>query len=325
VKRREFIGLVGGAAAWPAAARAQQLGKVYRIGVFSAGSPPLTTAFTALPDALRALGWIDGQNILLENRFADNRLERLPELAAELVRLKVDIIVTYGTLAPLAAKQATSTIPIVMCDAGDPVGSGLVVSLARPGGNVTGLSLMSPDLAPKRLQMLKELLPALSRVAVLWNAANPYPARVYKETEIAAKSLGIEVDSIQVRGAADFDDAFNLLMKRRPDALIAVEDPLTGAHGQQIADFAVKSQLPSMYGLRAYADRGGLITYGPSLVELRRRAAGYVDQIIKGAKPADMPIQQPTKLELIINLKTAKALDLTVPPSLIARADELIE
>jgi putative ABC transport system substrate-binding protein len=298
---------------------------VYRIGVFSAGSPPLSTSFTAFPDALRALGWIDGQNILLENRFADNRLERLPELAAELVRLKVDIIVTYGTLAPLAAKQATSTIPIVMCDAGDPVGSGLVVSLARPGGNVTGLSLMSPDLAPKRLQMLKELLPALSRVAVLWNAANPYPARVYKETETAAKSLGIEVDSIQVRGAADFDDAFNLLMKRRPDALIAVEDPLTGAHGQQIADFAVKSQLPSMYGLRSYADRGGLITYGPSLVELRRRAAGYVDQIIKGAKPADMPIQQPTKIELIINLKTAKALGLNVPPALLARADEVIE
>src|SRR5215467_8375360 len=307
MKRREFIGLVGGAVAWPVAAGAQQLGKVYRIGVFSAGSPPLTPTFSAFPDALRALGWIEGQNILLESRFADNRLEHLAELAAELVRLKVDIIVTYGTLAPLAAKQVTSTIPIVMCDAGDPVGSGLVVSLARSGGNVTGLSLMSPDLAPKRLQMLKELQPALSRVAVLWNAANPYPARVYKETEIAAKSLGIEVDSIQVRGAADFDDAFNLLMKRRPDALIAVEDPLTGAHGQQIADFAVKSQLPSMYGLRAYADRGGLITYGPSLVELRRRAAGYVDQIIKGAKPADMPIQQPTKLELIINLKTAKA------------------
>lgn len=324
MKRREFIGLVGGAVAWPAVARAQELGKVYRIGVFSAGSP-LTTSFTAFPDALAALGWIDGQNILLENRFADNRLEHLPELAAELVRLKVDIIVTYGTLAPLAAKQATSTIPIVMCDAGDPVGSGLVVSLARPGGNVTGLSLMSPDLGPKRLQMLKELLPALSRVAVLWNAANPYPARVYKETETAAKSLGIEVDSIHVRGAADFDDAFNLLMKRRPDALIAVEDPLTGAHRKQITDFAVKSRLPSMYGLREYADAGGLMTYGPSLVELRRRASGYVDQIIKGAKPADMPIQQPTKFELIINLKTAKAFGLTVPASLLARADELIE
>jgi putative ABC transport system substrate-binding protein len=325
MKRREFIGLVGGAVAWPAAAGAQQLGKVYRIGVFSAGSPPLTPTFTAFPNALSALGWIEGQNILLENRFADNRLEHLPELAAELVRLKVDIIVTYGTLAPLAAKRATSTIPIVMCDAGDPVASRLVVSLARPGGNVTGLSLMSPDLAPKRVQMLKELLPALSRVAVLWNAANPYPARVFKETVSAAKSLGIEVDSIQVRGSADFDDAFNLLMKRRPDALIAVEDPLIGAHRKQITDYAVKSRLPSMYGLREYADAGGLMSYGPNLVELRRRAAGYVDQIIKGAKPADMPIQQPTKFEMIINLNTAKALGLTVPPSLLARADEMIE
>ena len=288
MRRREFITLLGGATfSWSPVARAQQLGKVYRIGVFGAGAgpPPSSPYFTAFPDALRALGWTEGQNILLEYRFADNRLEQLPELAAELVRLKVDIIVTYGTLAPLAAKRATSTIPIVMCDAGDPVGSGLVDSLARPGGNVTGLSLMSVDLGPKRLQMLKELLPALSRVAVLWNAANPYPARVYKETETAAKSLGIEVDSIEVRASADLDDAFNLLMKRRPDALIAVEDPLTANHRKQITDFAVKSRLPSMYGLRLYADADGLMTYGPSLVELRRRAAGYVDQIIKGAKP----------------------------------------
>src|SRR5215467_8723730 len=283
MKRREFIGLVGGAVAWPAAAGAQQLGKVYRIGVFSAGSPPLTPTFSAFPDALRALGWIEGQNILLENRFADNRLEHLPELAAELIRLKVDIIVTYGTLAPLAAKQATSTIPIVMCDAGDPVASGLVVSLARPGGNVTGLSLMSPDLGSKRLQMLKELLPALSRVAVLWNAANPYPARVYKETAASAQNLGVQIDSIQVRGPADFDDAFKLMLKQRPDALISVEDPLIGAHRKQITDFAIKNGLPSMYGLREYADAGGLITYGPNLVELRRRAVGYVDKIIKGA------------------------------------------
>jgi putative tryptophan/tyrosine transport system substrate-binding protein len=323
MRRREFVTLLGGAAAWPIAARAQQARKAYKIGLLNAGSEPLATK--SLFDALSELGWIEGKNLAFERRWAENRLERLPELAAELVRLNVSVIVAFGTVAPLAAKRATSTIPIVMADAGDPVGSDLVASLARPGGNVTGMSLMAPDLGGKRLELLKELLPQLARVAVLWNAANPYSALVFKETQAAGRTLGIEVQSLEMRGPGDFDGAFAAARRQHPAALIAVEDPLTIAYLKRIADFAVAEQLPSLFGLRGYVEVGGLISYGANLDDLHRRAAAYVDKILEGATPANLPVQQPTKFEMVINLKTAKALGLTVPDKLLARADEVIE
>jgi putative ABC transport system substrate-binding protein len=242
-----------------------------------------------------------------------------------LVRHNVDIITAMGTLAPLAAKRATSTIPIVMTTAGDPLGSGLVTSLARPGGNVTGLSLMAPDLGGKRLELLKEVLPGVFRVGILWNAANPYSALVFKETESAARLLGIEIQSIEVRSPDDFDGALAASTRLLVGALITVEDPLTVGHRKRIADFAASNRLPAIYGLREFVDAGGLMAYGAHLADLQRRAAGYVDKIIKGAKPADLPVEQPTKFELVINLKTAKALGLEVPPTLLARADEVIE
>jgi putative ABC transport system substrate-binding protein len=278
-----------------------------------------------ITEDLRELGWVEGENVVFERRFAENRLERLPELAADLVGLKVDVIVAGGTLAPLAAKRATSTIPIVMTDAGDPLGSGLVATLARPGGNVTGMSLMAPDLGGKRLELLKELLPGLARVAVLWNAANPYSANVFKETQGAGPVLGIEVQSLEVRGPDDLDGAFDAARKQRPDAMIAVEDPLTFTHRKRIADFEIEQQLPSLSGLKDFVAAGGLMSYGANLADLYRRAVGYVDKILKGAKPADLPVQQPTEFDLVINLQTAKALGITIPPTLLARANEVIE
>jgi putative ABC transport system substrate-binding protein len=293
------------------------------VGFLAPGAP--TPPNTAFLDALRELGWIEGKNIVFDRRYAENRLDRLPELAAELVGLKVDIIVAPGTLAPLAAKRATAMIPIVMLAAGDPVGSGLVTNLARPGGNVTGLSLMVPDLGGKRLELLKELLPQMSRVAVLWNAANPYPALVFKETLGAAETLGIEVQSLEVRAPDDFGGAFQAAERQRPEALIMVEDPLTMDFRSQIADFALAHQLPAMNGFREFVDAGGLMAYGASLSDLLRRAAEYVDKILRGAKPGDLPVEQPTKFQLLINLRTAKALGIDLPPLLLARADELIE
>ena len=323
--RREFITLLGGAAAaWPLAARGQQAEKKRTIGLLSPASRS-PSVVPALFDALAELGWIEGKNVVFERRYAENRLERLPELAAELVRLNVEVIVANGTLGPLAAKRATSTIPIVMTAAGDPLGSGLVASLARPGGNVTGISLMAPDLGGKRLELLKELLPRLARVAVLWNAANPYAAIVFKETQAAGRTLGIEVQSLEVRGPDDFDSAFEAARKQRSDALITVEDPLTFTYQKRIADFAVADQLPSLHGLRGDVVAGGLMSYGADIADLFRRAAGYVDKILKGAKPADLPVEQPTRFELVINLKTARALGLAIPPTLLARADEVIE
>ena len=326
MRRRDFIFLLAGAtAAWPLALRAQQAGKIYTVGSLTAGTGAPIPGITTLGDTLRELGWIEGKNIAFERRYAENRLDRLPALAAELVGLKVDVIVAAGTLAPLAAKRATTTIPIVMTAAGDPVGSGLVPNLARPGGNVTGLSLMVPDLGGKRLELLKELLPHMSRVAVLWNAANPYPALVFKETERAAQTLGIEVQSLEIREPNDFGNAFEAAERHQPDALIMVEDPLTIDFRKQIADFALTHRLPAMNGFRQFVDAGGLMAYGASLSDLLRRAAGYVDKILRGAKPSDLPVEQPTKFELIINLKTAKALGIEIPPMLLARADELIE
>jgi putative tryptophan/tyrosine transport system substrate-binding protein len=326
MKRRQLIALLGWAAAWPLAAGAQQVGKRYIVGIISAGGGDAQAAMaSAFRDGLRELGWVEGKNVAFENRNAENRLERLPELAADLVRLKVDVIAADGTLAPLAAKQATTTIPIVMTTAGDPLGSGLVASLSHPGGNVTGMSLMAPDLGAKRLELLKELLPRVSRVAVLWNAANPYSALVFKQTQDGGRTLGIDVLSLDVRGPDDFDGTFEVARRLRPDALITVEDPLTGGHRKRIADFLAGQQLPSLHGIREFVTAGGLISYGANVTDLSRRAAYYVDKIFKGAKPADLPVQQPTKFELVINLKAAKALGLTIPPSLLTRADEVIE
>jgi putative tryptophan/tyrosine transport system substrate-binding protein len=330
-RRREFILALGGAVAWPLAARAQQARKTHTIGLLSPAIPPSPDAINnsgvggPFSNGLRELGWIEGQNITIERRYAENRLERLPELASELVRLNVELIVALGTLGPLAAKRATSTIPIVMTAAGDPLASGLVASLGRPGGNVTGLSLMVPDIAGKRLELLKEILPQLNRVAVLWNAANPYPAIVFKETQAVGRGLGIEVQSLEVRSPDDFDGAFEDARRHHPDALIEVEDPLTNSFYKRIIEFAAAERLPSLHGTGQEVEAGGLISYGASIPDLFRRAAGYVDKILKGAKPADLPVEQPTKFELVINLKTAKALGLTVPPTLLARADEVIE
>jgi len=327
IGRRELIAALGGAAAWPLSARAQEGGRTYTIGIFSAGSEhaEIPALNAALFEALRELGWVEGKNVTFEHRYAENRLERLPELAADLVRRKVDVIAAAGTLAPLAAQRATTTIPIVMTAAGDPLGSGLVASLARPGGNVTGMSLMAPDLGAKRLELLREVLPRLSRVAVLWNADNPYSVLVFKETQAGGRTLGIEVRSLEVRGPDDFDSAFEAARGLRPDALITVEDPLTGDHRTRMAEFTSRQQLPSLHGIREFVAAGGLISYGSSIADLFRRAAYYVDKILRGAKPADLPVQQPTKFEMVINLKTAKALGLELPASVLARADELIE
>jgi putative ABC transport system substrate-binding protein len=326
VRRREFITLFGAATAvWPLHAAAQPSEKVYRIGYLTAGSsevlPRLQSAYR---DAFRELGW-EGKNLTFERRYAEDMLDRLPGLAAELVSLKVDVIMAAGTLAPLAAKGATSTIPIVMTSAGDPVGSGLVAGLARPGGNITGMSLMAPDLGGKRLELVTELLPGISRVAVLWNAVNPYSALVFRATVGAAEGLGITLQSLEIRRPADFDGAIEATIGQQIGALIAVEDPLTFDLRKKIAEFATDNRLPAISGLREFAEAGGLMTYGADLADLARQSVGYVDKILKGAKPADLPVQQPTTFELVINLKTANALGLTIPQTILARADEVIE
>ena len=324
MRRRDFISaIVGLVTAWPLSARAQHTAKLPRLGFLTAGES--SPGLPALLAGLRQLGWIDRKTVVIEYRYAANRDDRLPELAAELVSLNVDVIVAAGTLAPLAAKHATATIPIVMTSAGDPLGTGLVSSLARPGGNVTGLSLMSPDLSGKRLEFLKHIVPALARVAIIWNADNPYPALVFRQTENAARLLKLEAQSLEVRTPDDVNSALEAAVRGKADALITVEDPLTVNHRKQIADFAVKNRLPTISGLREYVDAGGLLSYGPALAELYRRAANYVDKILKGAKPSELPIEQPTKFELVINLKTAKGIGLAIPPDMLAIADEVIE
>ena len=327
MNRRTFLcGLTLGTLCAPLAAGAQQPGKVARIGHLSFGSAtPGSRLDEAFRQGLRELGYVEGQNIVIEYRWAEGRAERLPDLAAELVSLKVDIIVAAGTPAPLAAKHSTRTIPIVMSSAGDPVGSGLVASLARPGGNVTGLSTFTRELAAKRLQLLKGVVPGVSQVAVLWNAANPYAVLVMRETGAAARTLGVQVQSLEVRDPDEFENAFPAAIRGRAGALIVVDDPLTYLYRMRIADLAARNRLPAMYGFREYAEAGGLMAFGTSLADLYRRAATYVDKILKGAKPADLPVEQPTKFELVVNLKTAKALGLTIPPSVLLRADEIIQ
>jgi putative ABC transport system substrate-binding protein len=267
---------------------------------------------------------VEGQTIGIEYRWTEGRDEQFPGFAAELVRLKVDAIVTWGTPAALAAKNATTTIPIVMAASGDPVGTGLVASLARPGGNVTGLSGLNWELEGKRLELLKEVVLKLSRVAVLWNSGNPLHVILLKETHGVAWALGVQLQPVAVQGSVDLDNAFAKMTKERPDALIVEADAFFVTQRRRIVDFTAKTQLPAIYTHRDFVDAGGLMTYGASYPDLFRRAAYYVDKILKGAKPADLPVEQPTKFELVINLKTAKALGLTIPQSILIRADEVI-
>lgn len=278
----------------------------------------------ALQQGLRDLGYINGQTITVEVRQAEGRNERMPELAAELVGLKVDILVAASSPGALAAKKATSTIPIVVV-AADPIGLGLVASLARPGGNVTGLSYFNEAIIAKRVQLLKDLVPGLTQVAVLRNPGVAVHATFWQETETAARKLGLTLQPLDIRGPDDFEAAFAAATRGKAQALIAFDDGLTIAHRSRIVALAASSRLPVMYGLREFPDGGGLISYGPSFVDLLRRAATYVDKIIRGAKPADLPIEQPTKFELVINRKTANALGLAVPATLLAQADEVIE
>ena len=306
------------------AAKAQQPGKVPRIGFLSPGGA-MSSPTDAFRQGLRDLGYVEGQNLVMDYRWADGDLARLPALAAELVRLRVDVLVAVTNLAVLAAKQATSTIPIVFAGSSDPVGTGLVASLAHPGANVTGLSLVTPELSGKRLQFLRETLPRLARVALLWDAGNAGMADRVKETEAAARQLGVTLHVEWVRDLARLDRAFATLAQARPDAFLTTVEPFTGDHRQRIVAFAAQQRLPAMYEERDFVDAGGLMAYGPNLTANYRRAATYVDKILKGAKPADLPVEQPTKFELVLNLKTAKALGLTIPQSVLIRADEVIQ
>jgi len=326
-KRREFITLLGGTAAWPLAARAQQAGKVHRIGVLETISTTLNVAnFYALREGLRQLGYAEGQNLVIEYRSADGRDDRFPGLARELLALKVDVIVTRGTPAAKAVKNATSTVPVVMTASGDPVGVGLVTSLARPGGNITGLSAIVGELSPKRLELIREIVPGLARIAVLANTSNDAVRRDWARIETAARSLGVQAQLLDLRNSDALGPTFDAAgAARRAGALVVVIDAITQANQQRIVDLAMKHRLPAIYSSREFVDAGGLISYGVSYPDLYRRAATYVDKILKGTKPADLPVVQPTKFELVINLKTAKALGIEVPPTLLARADEVIE
>jgi putative ABC transport system substrate-binding protein len=329
MERRTFIALVsGGLLAAPLAGEAQQAAKVARIGYLGtnvAAFPQLREAFL---QRLRDLGYVEGRNVVIEYRSAERKPERLPALAAELIALKVDVIVATGTPASLAAKQATRTLPIVFGGVADPVGSGLVTSLAQPGGNVTGLSLLAPELVGKGLELLKQVVPGVSRVAVLWQPSGSGKRTeqdMLKETEVAARALGVRLQFVEVRGPADFDRAFSDMTRARAGALTVLSSNMFLVERRHLVTLAAKNRLPAVYPLRAFVDAGGLMAYGADLPDSIRRSATFVDKILKGAKPADLPVEQPTKFELVINLKTAKALGLTIPQSVLGRADEVIQ
>jgi putative ABC transport system substrate-binding protein len=326
LRRRQFITLLGGAAAaWPLAAHAQQPARLPTIGFLVAGTPSSHGRWAAaLVQRLRELGWIEGRTIAIEYRWAEGSRERAAEIAAEFVRLKVDVIVTSATVVVIAAKQATSVIPIVFAAASDPVGTGLVASLARPGGNVTGLSLQFTDLAGKRLELLRTVLPDLRRLAILANASSPATALEVAEVQAMARTFGLEVAAPEVRQTEDIAPAFEAL-KGRVEALYVVNDPLVDTNRVRINTLALAARLPTLHGDREHVAAGGLMSYGASFTDLFRRAGDLVDKILHGAKPADIPVEQSTKFDLVINLITAQALGLTIPPTLLARADEVIE
>jgi putative ABC transport system substrate-binding protein len=324
MRRREFIMLFGSAAAWPLAAGAQQAGKLPTIGYLGASTPLFDSQrVAAFVQRLRELGWIEGRTVAIEYRWSEGRTDRYAEIATEFVRLKVDVIVATGGAIP-AAKQATSVIPIVFPVAGDPVGGGYVDSLARPGGNVTGLSLQQTDVASKRVELLRETVPGLRRLAIVANVGNPNAALETGGVQAAAGTLGLEAAISEIRRAEDIVPAFEAL-KGRADAVYVVAEPLIFTNRARIHTLAMAARLPAIYNSREYVEIGGLMSYGPNFPDLFRRAADYVDKILRGAKPADLPVEQPTKFDLIINLTTAKALGLDIPPTLLARADEVIE
>ena len=323
--RRTFLALISGSLlAAPLAAAAQQTGKVHRIGYLSIASGP-SARTEALRQGLRELGYIEGKNITIEYRFAQEKTDRLRSLATELVDLKVDLIVTGGPTATRAAQQATRALPVVMAWGGDPVEARFVASLAHPGGNITGLTSMATELGSKRLGLLKEAVPQMSRVAVFWNPNHSEASASFRETDGAIRALGLSLESIEVGSAADLEGAFRRAVTRHADALTVLLDPVTLFHEAKVAELAARTRIPTIFYERRFAKAGGLMAYGPQDEDLHRRAATYVDKILKGAKPASLPIEQPTKFELVINLKTAKALGLTIPPSLLSRADEVIQ
>jgi putative tryptophan/tyrosine transport system substrate-binding protein len=331
MRRREFVTLLGGAAAWPGAARGQPGAKVARIGYLvtaSLESPEGRAMADAFRQGLRERGYVEGQSIIIEYRSADGRIERFPELANELASLNLDLILAPNTPAARAAQRATTTIPIVVPVMGDPVADGLVASLAHPGGNITGLTFLGPELVSKRLGLLKQALPNASRVAALWHSG-AYGERTTREmlqaTDAAARTLAVELQLVEVRGVDEFNRAFSAMTGNRADALIVLPSPLLFNERKNIVDLAMKHRLPSISMAREFAELGGLMAYGASLTDLQRRSATYVDKILKGAKPADLPVEQPTKFEFVINLKTAKALGLTIAESFQLLADEVIE
>jgi putative ABC transport system substrate-binding protein len=326
MRRREFITIVGGAAlARPLAARTQPRSP-WRIGMLEPGaSSPSDPFVDAFRDGLRGLGYTEGRDFLLEIRWAGGSNEPLVGLAVELVALKVDVLVTVSTPAALAAKQATGAIPIVFTAVGDPVGAGVVPSLARPGGNATGFSMLATELSAKRLEILREIAPDTSPVAMLWNDTNTGMTLRAHESERAAATLGLTIQSYGVHDLITFDPAFDAIVSAGDAAVLTLVDPFTRLHRQRIIDFAAERHLPAIYESREFVDAGGLISYGIDLSDMQRRAAFYVDKILKGAKPADLPVEQPTKFELVINLRTAKTLGITIPPSLLSRADDVIE
>jgi putative tryptophan/tyrosine transport system substrate-binding protein len=325
--RREFVALLGGAAAcaWPLAARAQQLGKLPKIGFLGSGSAsswgPWTAAFV---QRLNELGWVEGRTVAIEMRWAEGRSERFAEIATELVEHKVDVIVTSGLAVP-AAKQVTSVIPIVFALASDPVGTGMIAGLARPGGNVTGLSQQSRELAGKRLELLREILPSLRRLAVMGNAASPGFALEIGDVQAATRTLGLDVAAFEIRRAEDIAPLFEAIKDRAEALYVIGSDPLIQTKRIAISTLAAAARLPTMHGAREYVEAGGLLSYGPNYVDLFRRAGNYVDKILRGANPAELPVEQPTKFDLVINLTTASALGLDVPATVLARADEVIE
>jgi putative ABC transport system substrate-binding protein len=326
MRRRDFLTVLGVAAAGaPLTAASQDPRKLPRIG-FLGNSTAILEANLVGPfrEGLRDLGYVDGRNIVIEYRWAEGSYERFPSLIAELLAMKVDVIVTAGTPAALAVKKATTSVPLVMVAVGDPVGTGLVGSLGRPGGNATGLTSIAPELEGKRLELLREVLPKISRVAVLWNPANAYQIGSEKEVQAAAKALRISVISLPVQNLKELGNAFAAIPREHPDALVVLADRVFLHNRERIADFAITNRLPGMNGYRELVEAGGLMSFGPSYAAMHRQAATYVDKILKGSKPGDLPIEQPAKFEFVMNLKTAKALGLTIPQSVLLRADEVI-
>jgi putative ABC transport system substrate-binding protein len=330
ISRRTFVATVtGGLVAAPLAAGAQLAAKVYRIGFLSTlppGSSGVAHLWEPLMQGLRQLGYVEGENLVIERRYApEGQPDHLSELAADLVRLKVDVIVAGGSLTPHAAKSATTTLPVIFTNHGDPLGSGLVVSLARPGGNVTGLSLLSLELVGKQLELLKKAVPRIVRVAILWNPTSRTHPRMLNEAEAPARALGLRLERLSASGLDDYDRAFEAMTRARADALLVLGDPIFWYQRSRIVELATKRHLPGMFGQREFAEAGGLMSYGADLRDNFRRAATYVDKILKGAKPGDLPVEQPTKFELVINSKTARALGLTILQSVRVRADQIIE